>query len=200
MATPIKAWPFYKYIYILSIVFLFLMGEAQGAESQTMDGLNNRNRQTILTDIWAWLPEHDANSQMPNETEDQSNQEHNNTRDDARSDKEYDSLASDEDMVRCDTTKKKKRKQTQRSKIWEPKRLQEYEMENENQLSPDGYYIGDAGTTPNNTNTTMKIATTNINKNTWAKIDQEVADWFTANQIDALILSDSDISNEETKI
>ncbi|RHX97985.1 hypothetical protein DYB36_007076, partial [Aphanomyces astaci] len=56
-------------------------------------------------------------------------------------------------------------------------------------------YIGDVGTppTPDPRVDSLRIATTNINKNTYGKLRAELATWFRANALDFLIIADADL-------
>ncbi|RHZ42006.1 hypothetical protein DYB26_015331, partial [Aphanomyces astaci] len=56
-------------------------------------------------------------------------------------------------------------------------------------------YIGDAGSTPtlDMQVDSLRIAATNINKNTYGKLSAELATWFRANALDFLIIADSDL-------
>ena len=178
-----------------------------------MDGSINKTRQITLTTIWSNMPRRDEHSEtiqdeetFGNQHADGCSQQHNhdnnqeeNTREHEDSNNEYDSLESDQEMASNNIPKKKKRKRIKKSNPWKPHRLPETEMHTD-PICSDGYYIGDPGSAPNTTKDTIRIATTNINKNAWSKLDQEVVDWFMANELDALVLADSDFSNEETKI
>ena len=201
-----------------------MIGEVHGmATGQTTDGTVKQHKQQTLTDMWIQTPQRDAGTDMvcasngatsntanDNDPElprhstqdhhnEQDNEDHANDSEESKDqDIDYDSLVSDQEMASVAVPNKKKKKRIKKGATWKPQRLHEHEMSNGNQLNPDGYYIGDEGTAPNNTKSTMRIATTNINKHTWTKIDQEVADWFRANHLDALILSDTDLPNEET--
>ncbi|ETV70492.1 hypothetical protein H257_14147 [Aphanomyces astaci] len=56
-------------------------------------------------------------------------------------------------------------------------------------------FIGDAGSTPTLDIQvgSLRIAATNINKNTYGKLSAELATWFRANALDFLIIADSDL-------
>lgn len=102
------------------------------------------------------------------------------------------------------TTGKKRKKRKKRAK-WDPirspatlhqgNRIQALR----DKIRTDGSYLGDKAD-PTDRDDTIRIATTNVNKGTWRKIQNEIADWVTVNTIDFLILSDSDIGSLESQI